>query len=69
MPSKTRTERLKLAGLLGAGVVLEALYLRMHSLYYLKNHAIAFIVLALAAGVASLIALYGFDHTRASRVA
>ena len=68
MPSETRTENLKLVGLLGAGVVLEALYLRMHSLYYLKNHAIAFIILALAAGVAYLIALYGFDHTRASRV-
>jgi len=67
MPSETRTEYLKLTGLLGAGVVLEALYLRMHSLYYLKNHAIAFMVLALAAGVVYLIALYGFDHTGASR--
>ena len=67
MPSETRTEHLKLAGLLGAGVVLEALYLRMHSLYYLKNHAIAFMLLALAAGVVYLIALYGFDHTGASR--
>jgi len=28
----------------------------MHSLYYLKNHAIAFIELALAAGVVYLIA-------------
>jgi len=68
MPSKTRTETLKLAGLLGAGVVLEAFYLRMHSLYYLKNHAIAFIVLALAAGVVYLIALYGFERTGASPV-
>ncbi len=68
MPSETRTENLKVAGLLGAGVALEALYLRMHSLYYLKNHAIAFIVLALATGVVYVIALYGFDHTRASRV-
>jgi hypothetical protein len=67
MPSETRTENLKLAGLLGAGVLLEALYLRMHSLHYLKNHAIAFIVLALAAGVVYAIALYGFDHIRASR--
>jgi len=69
MPSETRTENLKFAGLLGAGVLLEALYLRMHSLYYLKNNAIAFIVLALAAGVVYLIALYGFDHTGASRAA
>jgi hypothetical protein len=67
MPSETRIETLKLAGLLGAGVLLEALYLRMHSLYYLKNQAIAFIVLALAAGAVYLIALYGFDHTGASR--
>ena len=67
MPSETRTENLKLAGLLGAGVLLEALYLRIDSLYYLKNYAIAFIVLALAAGVVYLVALYGFDHTGASR--
>jgi hypothetical protein len=66
MTSETQTENLKLAGLLAAGAVLEALYLRMHSLYYLKNHAIAFIVLALGAGIVYLIALYGFDHTQAS---
>ena len=65
MPSETHTENLKLAGLLGAGALLEALYLRIHSLYYLKNYAIAFIVLALAAGVVYLVALYGFDHTGA----
>lgn len=67
MSSETRTESLKLAGLLAAGLLLEAFYLRMRSLYYLKNHAIAFMVLALAAGVVYLIALYGFDHTRSSR--
>ena len=67
MTSKTQTENLKLTGLLAAGALLEALYLRMHSLYYLKNHAIAFMVLALAAGIVYLIALYGFDRTRASR--
>ena len=50
-----------------AGALLEALYLRMHSLYYLKNHVIAFMVLALGAGIVYLIALYGFDQTRASR--
>ena len=67
MTSETQTENLKLAGLLAAGALLEALFLRMHSLYYLKNHAIAFMVLALAAGIVYLIALYGFDHTRVSR--
>jgi hypothetical protein len=67
MTSETQTENLKLGGLLAAGASLEALYLRMHSLYYLKNHAIAFMVLALGAGIVYLIALYGFDHTRASR--
>jgi alpha-1,6-mannosyltransferase len=66
MNSETQTENLKLAGLLAAGALLEALYVRMHSLYYLKNHAIAFMVLALAAGIVYLIALYGFDRTRAS---
>ncbi|HEV2101804.1 MAG TPA: hypothetical protein VGR58_03405, partial [Candidatus Acidoferrum sp.] len=67
MTSETQTEKLKLAGLLAAGALLEALYLRMHSLYYLKNHAISFIVLALGAGIVYLIALYGFEQTRASR--
>jgi hypothetical protein len=67
MTSETQTENLKLAGLLAAGALLEALYLRMHSLYYLKNHAIAFMALALGAGIVYLIALYGFDQTRASR--
>jgi alpha-1,6-mannosyltransferase len=67
MTSETQTENLKLAGLLAAGALLEALYLRMHSLYYLKNHAIAFMVLALGAGIVYLIALYGFERTRASR--
>ena len=51
MTSETQSENLKLAGLLVAGALLEALYLRMHSLYYLKNHAIAFMVLALGAGI------------------
>lgn len=67
MTSETQSENLKLAGLLAAGALLEALYLRMHSLYYLKNHAIAFIVLALGAGIVYLIALYGFEQVRASR--
>ena len=53
--------------LLVAGLALEAVFLRMHSLYYLKNHAIGFIELALAGGVVYLIALYGFARTRATR--
>ena len=67
MSSETQSENLKLAALLAAGALLEALYLRMHSLYYLKNHAIAFMVLALAAGLVYLVALYGLERTRASR--
>ena len=67
MSSETQTENLKLAALLAAGALLEALYLRIHSLCYLKNHAIAFMVLALAAGLVYLVALYGFERTRASR--
>jgi hypothetical protein len=67
MSSETQSENLKLAALVAAGALLEALYLRMHSLYYLKNHAIAFMVLALAAGLVYLMALYGFERVRASR--
>jgi len=55
--------------LLATGVFLEALYLQMHRLYYLKNHAIGFIELALAAGTLYLIVLYGLSRARASRAA
>jgi alpha-1,6-mannosyltransferase len=50
-----------------AGIALEAAFLRMHSLYYLKNHAVGFIELALVAGIVYLAALYGFAQTRATR--
>lgn len=69
MPSENRANHRQVYWLLGAGVLLEAFYLRMHSLYYLKNHAIGFIELALAAGVVYLIALYGIERTRSSRAA
>ena len=49
--------------------MLEALYPRMHSLHYLKNHGIAFTELALAAGIVHLIALYGIGRTLSSRAA
>jgi alpha-1,6-mannosyltransferase len=52
---------------LAAGIALEAAFLQMHSLYYLKNHAISFIELGLAAGVVYLVALYGFAQTKATR--
>jgi hypothetical protein len=52
---------------IAAGIILELLFLRMHSLYYLKNHAIGFIELALGAGIVYLFALYGFSRTQASR--
>ena len=69
MISTTRQNRFKWVWLLSAGIVLELIFLRMHSLYYLKNHAIGFIELALAAGIVYLAALYGFTHTQATRVA
>jgi len=64
-PSKTPQVGL----VLGAGALLEACYLGMHHLYYLKNHAIAFMELGLAAGIVYLIALYGFGQTRTTRAA
>ena len=69
MASENRAETLQIAVALVAGALLEAAYLRIHHLYYLKNHAISFIELALAAGIVYLIALYGFSRTRASRAA
>jgi alpha-1,6-mannosyltransferase len=50
-----------------AGIFLEAIFLRMHSLYYLKNHTIGFIELGLAAGVIYLLALYGLTKTQSTR--
>jgi alpha-1,6-mannosyltransferase len=67
MPSENNRERWSRLWPLGAGIALEALFLRMHSLYYLKNHAIGFIELALAAGIVYLLALYGFAQTRPTR--
>ena len=69
MPSENKSDPRQLFWLLAAGVSLEALYLRMHSLYYLKNHIIGFIELALAAGTVYLIVLYGLSRARASRAA
>lgn len=54
-------------GLLAAGLLLELAFLRMHSFYYLKNHVIGFIELALAAGIVYLFALYGFAQARTTR--
>ncbi|MGB7493156.1 MAG: glycosyltransferase 87 family protein [Candidatus Acidiferrum sp.] len=65
--SENKRNRWNQLWLLAAGLVLETAFLRMHSLYYLKNHAISFIELALIAGVVYLIALYGFAQTRATR--
>jgi hypothetical protein len=67
MPSENNHNRWNRYWPLATGIALEAVFLRMHSLYYLKNHAISFIELALAAGVVYLIALQGFTRTRATR--
>lgn len=52
-----------------AGLALELIFLRMHNLYYLKNHAVSFIELALAAGLIYLIALYLFTRMHPTRAA
>src|SRR6516162_668409 len=67
MTSEPTRKRWIWIGLLAAGILLETLFLRMHSLYYLKNHAIGFIELALSAGITYLFALYGFSRTQATR--
>jgi hypothetical protein len=67
MPSENNPNRWYCLWLLAVGIALEAMFLRMHSLYYLKNHALGFIELALAAGIAYLTALYCFAQTRATR--
>ena len=67
MISEPTRKRWSWVGLVVAGIVLEILFLRMHQLYYLKNHAIGFIELALGAGIVYLFALYGFARTQATR--
>src|SRR5271165_7601721 len=67
MSSETNRSRWNATCPLAAGTGMALLFLRMHSLYYLKNHAIGFIELALAAGVLYLIALYGFAQMRTTR--
>jgi hypothetical protein len=69
MASENRSKTLQVGLVLGAGALLEACYLGMHHLYYLKNHAIAFIELGLVLGIVYLIALYGFGQTRTTRAA
>jgi alpha-1,6-mannosyltransferase len=67
MPSENNRTGWNWVWPLATGIALEAVFLRMHSLQYLKNHAIGFIELALAAGVMYLIALYGFHQAQATR--
>jgi hypothetical protein len=67
MPSENNRQRWSWFWPLLAGIVLEALFLRMRGLHYLKNHAIGFIELGLGAGIVYLLALYGFAHTRTTR--
>jgi hypothetical protein len=67
MPSQENQNRRNWFWLLPTAFALEAAFLRMHHLYYLKNHAIGFIELGLAAGLVYLLALYGFTQTRATR--
>jgi alpha-1,6-mannosyltransferase len=67
MPSENNRNRWNTYWPLAMGIAMEAAFLRMHSLCYLKNHAIGFIELALAAGVIYLIALFGFTRTKATR--
>lgn len=46
---------------------METAFLGMLKIYYLKNHAIPFIELALFAGIVYLLALYGFAQTPTTR--
>jgi hypothetical protein len=67
VPSENKLNRWNWLWLTAAGMVLEASFLRVHSLCCLKNHAIGFIELALAAGIVYLAALYGSAQTLATR--
>jgi alpha-1,6-mannosyltransferase len=62
------SSRVQLAAVCCGGALLESLYARMHHLNDLKLHVIEFIVLALAAGVVYLIALYLCEHSSSTRV-
>lgn len=63
------SSRVQLTAVLAGAVLLEALYARMHHWNDLKLHVIEFIVLALAAGVVYLLALFFFEHSAGTRAA
>ena len=67
MDSTKKQNRFFWFTLVPAGIALELVFLRMHSLQYLKNHAIGFIELALAAGLIYLVALCGLARTHSTR--
>ena len=67
MPSYFNSARCNSIWLPFAALALGFLFLRMRSLYFLKNHAVGFIELGLAAGIVYLLALFGFTRTRATR--
>jgi hypothetical protein len=67
MDSTKRQNRFSWFWLIPPGIILEVIFLRLHSLYYLKNHAISFIDLALLAGVLYLMVLYGLARTHSTR--
>jgi alpha-1,6-mannosyltransferase len=67
MASEKRTKTMQAVLVLGAGAMLETCYAGMRHLYYLKNHAVAFMELGLAAGMVYLIALYGVKRTGSTR--
>lgn len=69
MASTRKQNRVFWFTLVLAGPALELIFLRMHHLYYLKNHAVNFIELALAAGLVYFFALYGFTRTQSTRAA
>ena len=69
MPTLNPSARAPLVSVMLGSVLLEAIYARMHHLNDLKLHVIEFIVLALAAGVVYLVALYKFEDAPSSRAA
>ncbi len=69
MPTGHQRSKTQLYAVLAGAALLEAIFARMHHLNDLKQNVIEFIVLALAAGVVYVVALYCIEHSRDDRAA
>ena len=69
MPFARQRSKTQVYSVLAGAVLLEAAFARMHHLNDLKKNVVEFIILALAAGVVYVVALYFIEHSPDDRAA